>query len=206
VAFDRAARCTLGYQQSLFNSGPTFSGSGGETLKSSLVIPLLLGVASNLPIAVAQSPGTFTATGNMATVRAFHTATLLANGKSLDRRRLSGRQLRTLRPFNGTFTATGRMTTPRGIHKATLLADGRVLITGGSRDQPLSAELYDPSTGTFAATDDMIAPPSGWPWAAALLGNGKVLIAGSGFGAQLYDPATGTFAATSLSGTTGQDT
>jgi len=88
-------------------------------------------------------------------------------------------------PSTGTFTATGSMTTPRGAgHTVTLLTDGRVLITGGRWNinaQPpdvTSAELYDPSTGTFAATGNMIAlhfDPT-----ATLLSSGKVLIAAGG--------------------------
>ena len=62
-----------------------------------------------------------------------------------------------------------------------------------------SAEIYDASTETFAATGNMIGDHVCHQ--ANLLGNGKVLIAGgAGFNdrvpyAELYDPATGTFAA-----------
>ena len=47
------------------------------------ILLLFVGVASHAPIAIAQSPGTFTATGDMTTPRAGHTATLLPNGKVL---------------------------------------------------------------------------------------------------------------------------
>ena len=51
------------------------------------------------------------------------------------------------------------MTTARGGQQAVLLANGRVLIVGGvSPDGAFltSAELYDPYTGTFTATGDMM--------------------------------------------------
>ncbi len=180
-------------------------------MKTSFVLPLLLlGVADRGAKALAQSPGTFTATGNMTTPRSWHTATLLTNGKvliaggSLGSNPLATAEL--YDPDSGIFTPTGGMTTPRMAHSATLLPDGRVLIAGGTirASQGVipsnSAEIYDPSTGTFAATGNLISDHVCQE--ATLLGNGKVLIAG-GSGpddrvpyAELYDPATGTFTAT----------
>ena len=56
-------------------------------------------------------------------------------------------------PGPGTFTATGDLVAARGGHTATLLATGKVLIAGGEGvDMFTTAELYDPATGTFAAT------------------------------------------------------
>jgi hypothetical protein len=177
-------------------------------MKTSFVLPLLLlGAAGHGTIALAQSPGTFSATGNMTTPRGGHTATLLPNGKVLvaGGSTFSGLYVpiataELYDPSTGAFTATGNMTTPRTWHSATLLPDGRVLIAGGvSFFDPYlilaSAELYDPSTGAFTATGDMTTARE-WQ-AATLLTSGKVLIAGGTAPvAELYDPATGTFSPT----------
>ena len=104
---------------------------------------------------------------------------------------------------SGNFTAVGNMTTARADHTATLLRNGKVLIAGGEGDgfQALaSAELYDPSTRTFAPTGSMITPR--YAHSATLLADGRVLIAGgvngdtSVFTAEIYDPSTGAFTAT----------
>jgi len=58
-------------------------------------------------------------------------------------------------PSNGTFLPAGNMTTARCGARATLLPDGRVLIVPGAEglEDYESAEIYDPFTGTFSATD-----------------------------------------------------
>ena len=106
----------------------------------------------------------------------------------------------------GNFTAVGVMTTARAAHTATLLRNGKVLIAGGEGTgfQALaSAELYDPSTRTFAPTGSMITPRYGH--SATLLADGRVLIAGGSQNinagafvstAETYDPSTGAFTAT----------
>jgi len=53
------------------------------SLNASFVLPLLFLGLAQAPIVMAQSGGTFTATGGMTTPRFGHTATVLPNGKVL---------------------------------------------------------------------------------------------------------------------------
>jgi len=102
------------------------------------------------------------------------------------------------------FAATGSMATARFAHTATLLNTGKVLVVGGDGTNGIpvaTAELYDPTTGTFSSTGSMAAARAFF--AAALLPSGKVLVTGGLDAAgnplqtaEVYDPGTGTFSAT----------
>ncbi len=147
-------------------------------MKINFVLPLLLGMAGDASLVMAQSAGTFTATGSMETARFYHTATLLTNGMVL----IAGgttdftgpvATAELYDPDKKIFTAAGNMTSARSGHTATLLPDGRVLIAGGSIASN-DAEIYDPATGAFFATGNMVSAHSCQQ--ANLLGNGKVLI------------------------------
>lgn len=90
-------------------------------------------------------------------------------------------------PSTRTFVSTGSMAAPRVWHTLTLLPNGVVLAVGGETDSCsgsacwfagsiATAELYDPSTGAFAATGSMTAARE--THTATLLKDGRVLIAG----------------------------
>ena len=174
------------------------------------------GVITAISSAEIYSPtaGTFSSAGNMTTARAQHTASLLNTGTTSGDVLLAGGFTATsftataelFDPANNSFTATaGSMTTPRYAHTATVLQNGQVLIAGGRSVNTgagflSSAELYNPSTGTFTATGSMTT--ARFSHTATLLSNGKVLIAGGKSDgttyldtAELYDPTSGTFTA-----------
>jgi hypothetical protein len=163
---------------------------------------LVVGGFSNLQLGLASaelydpSGATFSPTGSMVSGRGNQTATVLGSGKVLVTGGYSGfpgaglSSAELYDPSTGTFTSTGTMTAQRGDHTATLLSDGSVLIAGGFTDFPCapalaSAELYDPTTGTFTATSSMSTPRG--RHAAALIPNGQVLVAG-GLGAFCTGP------------------
>jgi uncharacterized delta-60 repeat protein len=99
----------------------------------------------------------------------------------------------------------------RAGHTSTLLPDGRVLVVGGFSNLIVgtTAEIFDPATGRWSPTGNLVGPGEGRAsHTATLLPNGKVLVVGgvrllgaanpTGFlrTAQLYDPATGTWTPT----------
>lgn len=208
-------------------AGGTFAATGSlatpRVLHSATLLPngkvLIaagMGTLSPTPLASGEvydpAAGTFSATGNLVAGRAGHTATLLPNGKVLmaagtgEGPVLASAEL--YDPASGTFAATGSLSEARTRHTATLLPDGKVLVVGGSRPtgngstEPLaSAELFDPSTGTFTATASLATARS--DHSATLLPDGRVLIVGGETGdggildaAELYDPAIGSFIVT----------
>jgi hypothetical protein len=104
-------------------------------------------------------------------------------------------------PKAPSWSVTGSMSVPGGA-TATRLLDGRVLVAGGGRNDA-SAELYDPATGTWTGTGNMITGRH--QFTATLLADGKVLVAGGQAlggkdpmlaSAELYDPASGAWTAT----------
>jgi putative Ig domain-containing protein/galactose oxidase-like protein len=160
-------------------------------------------------VSLARPPASFTATaGSMAHSRSGHAATLLLSGQVLVTGGGGGVADPTAElydPGTGLFTSTtGNMTEARIGHSATLLNlsnpaaanYGKVLIVGSV---DATAELYDPGSGTFAATGSMHHPRTSPT--ATLLNTGKVLVVGGNttsgdLVAELYDPSAMTFSDT----------
>ena len=150
--------------------------------------------------------GHFSTTAHMSVSRDGHTATLLPNGKVLVAGGGSGQQgqwsindtSELYDPFPETWSPTiGNLLTARRDHTATLLPNGKVLVAGGwhpFNGNLASAELYDPTLGTWGATGGIGTKRE--RHTATLLPNGKVLVTGGyndidGYlaSAELYDPA-----------------
>ncbi|MBI5501239.1 MAG: hypothetical protein HY907_13415 [Deltaproteobacteria bacterium] len=83
-------------------------------------------------------------------------------------------------PLAGSFRFAGNaMSVGREAHTATLLPDGRVLVAGGLQalgfEFHSSAEVYDPVTESFAATEAPLNAPRAFH-AAALLASGEAVL------------------------------
>jgi len=203
-----------GHSMTLLKDGRVLVAGGNQALASD-------GTGPSLDSAELYDPvhGSWTSTGSMGTPRTFHAAVRLKDGRVLVAGGCKGwigepqvgwmwcdhlASAELYDPATGTWTATGDMHNTR-FGPAVLLDDGRVLVAGSETGLSLAtftpgseSELFDPATGTWAATGSMgtarIAPglvllPSGLVLA---VGGWATLLAPTAV-AELYDPASGTW-------------
>ena len=160
--------------------------------------------------------GSFTATGPLVTARAYHSGTLLQDGRVLMVAGVSnGHDLASAElwePATGTFSQTGSLSHRYGqFHTAMRLPDGRVLVMGTWVADPevgdtYAAEIWDPLTGAFSPVEW----PGGRIGTATLLSDGRVLMIGDGVSgstpdgsARVWDPVTGAVVPTGTPAETG---
>ncbi|HHJ39639.1 MAG TPA: hypothetical protein ENJ86_09295 [Methylothermaceae bacterium] len=145
----------------------------------------------------------------MSHARSSHTMTQLPDGKILVAGGNEQKATELFDPENETWAATGDMVMPRSGHTATLLPNGLVLVVGGRTvneagvtSTTATAEIYNPSTGTWRTTGAMNVPR--YRHTATLLRDGRVLVVGGCcervYGrkralnsAEIYDPSTETW-------------
>lgn len=163
--------------------------------------------------------GTWSYTGDLITARLEHTATPLQDGRILvvagwtdDFFQTETSDAELYDPVAGTWSSTSGLQHASVLHAATRLQDGSVLVVGGYLTGPTSgsfgryvprsfnsAELYDPTAGTWASVNNINGNREGHT--ATLLPDGTVLVAG-GFdwnsrlnvdSAESYDPVDTTW-------------
>ncbi|MCB0918870.1 MAG: IPT/TIG domain-containing protein [Actinobacteria bacterium] len=171
---------------------------------------LIAGGSNDTELALASAEifdpaaGTFLPTGAMTSARADPTASVLEDGKVLLAGGVNGvftsqNSAEVFDPATGRFTVTGSMSAPRFAQSATVLQSGKVLVAGGAQlflttGQALaSADVYDPLSGEFSATENSMTTRRAGQ-TATLLADGQVLLAGGAdqFSSSGYDQPTAT--------------
>lgn len=165
---------------------------------------------------IAEAADTWELTDSMNTARYDHGIALLQNGKVLV---TAGRNLwynsvpltstEIYDPGSSSWSNTGNLKTGRFLFgNVVTLKTGKVLIAGGTdtsgQSDYGSAELYDPSTGSWSYTGSLNIPRRNPTL--TMLDDGRVLISGGRHGppdgssflasAEIYDPSTGVWSFT----------
>lgn len=145
---------------------------------------------------------------SMSTLRAYHTLSLLPNGKAMA---IGGyyndgsdhylRSTEAFDPMNNQWTNLASMSVYRRHHTATVLLDGRVLVVGGQYFAQAynSAEVYNPKTNSWVNASGTMSVQR-YEHTASRLTDGRVLIVGGCSNtttctstAEVFDPNTLTF-------------
>ena len=176
------------------------------------------GVASSTAEIFDPRSGNFSFAGTLSSPRAQHAMGLLADGRVLIIGGTNGTNplasTDIFDPAAGSVAPGPSLAAPRSGHSATTLLDGRVLVAGGNNivtnadgsttaTDLASAEIFDPSAGTFSLATSTLATRRHGHLAFLLPHNNNVLIVGGiSFGApvassELFTPWQGTFSATS---------
>ena len=144
------------------------SGHAATSLRSGLVI-ITGGTYGGSPTSFVErynpASGEFLVIAELNSQRAGHTATLLDDGRVLvtGGRASGGAELFTYDTATqiGSSTFTGTLGQQRSGHTATLLPNGNVLIVAGTNMMSgvptNSAEVYDPTSGTFSAASGVLS-------------------------------------------------
>ena len=96
---------------------------------------------------------------------------------------------------DGTLREIDPLRQPRFKHAMVTLPTGEVLVIGGTDDDRrllTSTEVFDPRTGEFGAGPDLTAGRYKLIGSAAVLPDGRVLVAGGGRGVEVIDVRAGT--------------
>ena len=155
---------------------------------------VLLVITLWTPIIALALPGVWTATGDMTTTHAEHTATLLPSGKVLVTGNVASSPTTDLYdPASGTWTAVANMNAGRNSASASLLTSGKVLVAGGNLANNCTTTIFasDTLTVCYATATAELYTPSGNVWSSAgnlnsarqgqsavVLSSGKVLVVG----------------------------
>lgn len=171
--------------------------------------PTRVGTSAPSTSTSAAPAGSISRVGSLASLRAAHAATTLADGRVLiaggcteDSCEGITASTELLDPATGASTPGPEMREPRVGQAAVLLPDGRVLMIGGFQPgtQTASTEIFDPAKIAFTAGPDLLEPLA--DPVAVVLRDGSILVAGGYSGhtsvasAELLDPQLTTFRST----------